>query len=172
MQKYGKIRKLPRLPTKKIAEKFHTIPFCKIDYADFTRRTHFSHHPAGTRFCPFLSPLMAFEGVSCYHRALRSLKYSTIGSCSPSIFRFPRSFLIKRGRFLKKRGSFSKKRGRFSEKRWTFSKKRRSFFQSPPREDFIQQIGTQKSRRWKSCKIRSSTFNCENRQLSSMDTQL
>ena len=33
MQKYGKIRKLPRLPTK-IAEKFYTMPFCQIDYAD------------------------------------------------------------------------------------------------------------------------------------------
>ena len=39
---------------------------------------------------------------------------------------------------------FLKKRGRFSKKRWTFSKKRRSFFQSLPREDFSQQIGTQK----------------------------
>ena len=72
----------------------------------FCSYSPFSHHPAGTRFCSFLSPLMAFEDVSSYHRALRSLKYSTIGSCSPSIFRFPRSFLIKRGRFLKKRGSF------------------------------------------------------------------
>ena len=165
MQKYGKIRKLPRLPTKKIAEKFHTMLFCYIDYASFTHIAHFSHHPAGTRFCSFLSPLMAFEDVSCYHRALRSLKYSTIGSCSPSIFRFPRSFLIKRR-------SFSKKRRRFSEKRWTFSKKRGSFFQPSPRKDFSQQIETQKSRKWKSCKIRSSTFNCENRQLTSMDTQL
>ena len=102
----------------------------------FCSYSPFSHHPAGTRFCSFLSPLMAFEDVSCYHRALRSLKYSTIGSCSPSIFRFPRSFLIKRGRFLKKRGSFS-------EKRWTFSKKRGSFFQPPPREYFSQQIETQ-----------------------------
>ena len=102
--------------------------FCYIYYAIFIHIAYFSHYPSGTRFCSFLSPLMAFEGVSCYHRALRSLKYSTIGSCSPSIFRFPRSFLIKRGRFLKKRGSFSKKRGRFSEKRWTFSKKRGSFF--------------------------------------------
>ena len=136
MQKYGKIRKLPRLPTKKIAEKFHTMLFCYIDYASFTHIAHFSHHPAGTRFCSFLSPLMAFEDVSCYHRALRSLKYSTIGSCSPSIFRFPRSFLIKRR-------SFSKKRRSFSEKRWTFSKKRGSFFQPPPREYFSQQIETQ-----------------------------
>ena len=102
----------------------------------FCSYSPFSHHPAGTRFCSFLSPLMAFEDVSCYHRALRPLKNSTIGSCSPSIFRFPRSFLIKRGRFLKKRGSFS-------EKRWTFSKKRGSFFQPPPREYFSQQIETQ-----------------------------
>ena len=137
MQKYGKIRKLPRLSTKKIAEKFQIAPFCYIDYASFTLTAHFSHHPSGTRFCPFLSSLMAFEGVSCYHRALRSLKYSTIGSCSPSIFHFPRSFSKKRGRFLKKRRSFSKKR-------WTFSKKRGSFFLSPPREDFSQQIETQK----------------------------
>ena len=132
--------------------------FCYIDYASFTHIAHCSHHSAETRFCPFLSPLMAFESVSCYHRTLRPLKNSTIGSCSPPIFRFPRSF-------LKKRRSFSKKRGRFL-------KKRGSFFQSPPREDFSQQIETQKSRKWKSCKIRSSTFNCENRQLSSMDTQL
>ena len=104
--------------------------FCYIDYASFTHIAHFSHHPAGTRFCSFLSPLMAFEDVSCYHRALRSLKYSTIGSCSPSIFRFPRSF-------LKKRGSFSKKRGRFSEKRWTFSKKRRSFFSVTSEKRFL-----------------------------------
>ena len=90
----------------------------------------FSHHPAETRFRPFLSPLMAFEGVSCYHRTLRPLKFSTIGSCSPPIFHFPRNFL--------------KKRGRFSEKRWTFSQKRGSFFQSPPRKDFSQQIETQK----------------------------
>ena len=130
MQKYGKILKLPRLPTKKIAEKFHTIPFCKIDYADFTRRTHFSHHPAGTRFCPFLSPLMAFGEISCYHRILRPLKCSTIGSCSPSIFRFPRSF-------LKKRRSFSQKRRRFSEKRWTFSEKRGSFFSIPSERRFL-----------------------------------
>ena len=97
----------------------------------------FSHHPAETRFRPFLSPLMAFGEISCYHRALRPLKFSTIGSCSPPIFRFPRSFLIKRR-------SFSKKRRRFSEKRWTFSKKRGSFSQPPPREDFSQQIETQK----------------------------
>ena len=95
--------------------------FCYIYHANFTHVAHFSHYPSGTRFCPFLSPLMAFEGVSCYHHTLRPLKCSTIGSCSPSIFRFPRSFLKKRGRFLIKRG-------RFSEKRWTFSKKRRSFF--------------------------------------------
>ena len=130
MQKYGKIRKLPRLPTKKIAEKFHTMLFCYIDYASFTHIVHFSHHPAGTRFCSFLSPLMAFEDVSCYHRALRSLKYSTIGSCSPSIFRFPRSF-------LKKRRSFSKKRRRFSEKRRTFSKKRGSFFSALSERIFL-----------------------------------
>ena len=122
MQKYGKIRKLPRLPTKKIAEKFHTMLFCYIDHADSTRITRFSHHPAGTRFCPFLSPLMAFEGVSSYHRALRPLKFSTIGSCSPPIFHFPRNFLKKRGRFSKKRGSF---------------------FQPSPRKDFSQQIETQ-----------------------------
>ena len=65
---------------------------------------------------------MAFEGVSSYHRALRPLKFSTIGSCSPPIFHFPRNFL--------------KKRGRFSKKRW-------SFFQSPPKEYFSQQIETQ-----------------------------
>ena len=106
----------------------------------FCSYSPFSHHPAGTRFCSFLSPLMAFEDVSSYHRALRSLKYSTIGSCSPSIFRFPRSF-------LKKRRSFSKKRGRFSKFRWTFSEKRGSFFQPPPRKDFSQQIETQKSRK-------------------------
>ena len=115
---------------KKIAEKIYTILFCYIDYASSTLITHFPHYPSGTRFRPFLSPLMAFEGVSCYHRALRSLKYSTIGSCSPSIFRFPRSFLIKRGRFLKKRG-------RFSEKRWTFSKKRGSFFSAPSEGRFL-----------------------------------
>ena len=89
----------------------------------------FSHHPAETRFCPFLPSLMEFGEISCYHRALLPLKCSTIGSCSPSIFHFPQSFLIKRGRF--------------SEKRWTFSKKRGSFFQPPPREDFSQQIETQ-----------------------------
>ena len=90
----------------------------------------FSHYPAETRFYPFLSPLMAFEGVSCYQRTLRPLKNSTIGSCSPPIFRFPRSF-------LKKRRSFSKKRGRFSEKRWTFSKKRGSFFSAPSERRFL-----------------------------------
>ena len=148
------------------------VLFCYIDYASFIHIVHFSHHPAETRFCPFLSPLMAFEGVSCYHRTLRPLKCSTIGSYSPPIFHFPRSFLKKRGSFLKKRRSFSKKRGRFSEKRWTFSKKRRSFFLSPPRKDFSQQIETQKSRKWKSCNLRSSTFNCENRLLSSINTQL
>ena len=121
---------------KKIAEKIYATPFCQVDYADFNRRTHFSHYPSGTRFCPFLSPLMEFEGVSCYHHSLRLLKCSTIGSCSPSIFRFPRSF-------LKKRRSFSKKRGRFSKFRWTFSEKRGSFFQPPPREYFSQQIETQ-----------------------------
>ena len=73
---------------------------------------------------------MAFEGVSCYHRTLRPLKCSTICSCSPSIFHFPRSF-------LKKRRSFSKKRGRFSEKRWTFSKKRGSFFSAPSEKRFL-----------------------------------
>ena len=104
--------------------------FCYIYYAIFIHIAYFSHYPSGTRFCSFLSPLMAFEGVSCYHRALRSLKYSTIGSCSPSIFRFPRSF-------LKKRRSFSKKRGRFSEKRWTFSKKHRSFFSVPSERRFL-----------------------------------
>ena len=104
--------------------------FCYIDYASFTHIAHFSHHPAGTRFCSFLSPLMAFEDVSCYHRALRSLKYSTIGSCSPSIFRFPRSF-------LKKRRSFSKKRRRFYEKRWTFPQKRGSFLSDPSEKRFL-----------------------------------
>ena len=113
MQKYGKISKLPRLSTKKIGGKFLNIRFCNVDHTSFILITHFSHSPSGTRFCPFLSPLMAFEGVSCYHRALRPLKYSTIGSCSPPILRFPQSFL--------------KKRRTFSKKRWTFSKKRRSF---------------------------------------------
>lgn len=80
--------------------------FCYIDYASFTLIAHFSHHPSRTRFCPFLSPLMAFGEISCYHRTLRPLKCSTIGSCSPSIFRFPRSFLIKRRSFSEKRGSF------------------------------------------------------------------
>lgn len=131
MQKYGKIRKLPRLPTKKIAEKFYTMPFCYIDYANFALIAHFSHHPAETRFCPFLSSLMAFGEISCYHRTLRPLKCSTIGSCSPSIFRFPRSFLKKRGSFLKKRGRFSEKRWTFSQKRWTFSRKAASFLITP-----------------------------------------
>ena len=96
----------------------------------FALIAHFSHHPAETRFCPFLPSLMEFGEISCYHRTLRPLKHATIGSCSPSIFRFPRSFLIKRGRFLKKRGSFS-------EKRWTFSKKRRSFFSVPSERRFL-----------------------------------
>ena len=104
--------------------------FCYIYYAIFIHIAYFSHSPSGTRFCSFLSPLMAFEGVSCYHRTLRPLKYSTIGSCSPSIFRFPRSF-------LKKRRSFSKKRGSFSEKRWTFSKKRGSFFSALSEKRFL-----------------------------------
>ena len=55
-----------------------------------------------------------------------------------------RSFLKKRWTFLKKSRTFLQKRGRFPKFRWTFSKKRRSFFQSLPREDFSQQIGTQK----------------------------
>ena len=56
-----------------------------------------------------------------------------------------RHFLKKRWTFLGKSRTFLQKRGRFSKKRWTFSKKRRSFFfQSPPKEDFSQQIGTQK----------------------------
>ena len=55
-----------------------------------------------------------------------------------------RHFLKKRWTFLKKSRTFLQKRGRFSKKRWTFSQKRRSFFQSPPREGFSQQIGTQK----------------------------
>ena len=110
--------------------------FCYIDHADSTRITRFSHYPSGTRFCPFQSPLMAFGEISCYHRTLRPLKCSTIGSYSPPIFHFPRSF-------LKKRRSFSKKRGRFSRKRRRFSEKRGSFFQFPPRKDFSQQMETQ-----------------------------
>ena len=124
--------------------------FCYIDYASFTHIAHFSHHPAGTRFCSFLSPLMAFEDVSCYHRALRSLKYSTIGSCSPSIFRFPRSFLKKRRSFSKKRRSFSKKRRSFSKKRRRFSEKRRSF--SKKRRRFSE-------KRWTFSKKRGSFFS-------------
>ena len=54
------------------------------------------------------------------------------------------TFLEKSRTFLQKRGRFSKFRWTFSKFRWTFSKKRRSFFQSPLREDFSQQIGTQK----------------------------
>ena len=73
---------------------------------------------------------MAFEGVSYYHRTLRPLKCSTIGSCSPPIFHFPRSFLKKRGSFLNKRRSFSQERGRFSEKRG-------SFFQPPSERIFL-----------------------------------
>ena len=118
--------------------------FCYIDHADPTRITRFPHYPSGTRFCPFLSPLMAFGEISCYHRTLRPLKCSTIGSYSPPIFHFPRSFLKKRRSFSKKRGRFSEKRWTFSKKRWTFSQKRGSFFQSPPRKDFSQQIETQK----------------------------
>ena len=113
------------------------MPFCHIDYASFAHIAHFSHYPSGTRFCPFLSSLMAFEGVSCYHRTLRPLKFSTIGSCSPPIFHFPRNFLKKRGSFLKKRRSFSKKRRRFSKKRRRFSKKRRSFFSVPSEGRFL-----------------------------------
>ena len=116
MQKYGKISKLPRLSKKKIEGKFYTMSFCYIDYASFTHIAHFSHHPSGTRFCHFLSPLMAFEGVSCYHRALRSLKCSTIGSCSPPIFRFPRTFLKKRGNFLKKTSEIFRKTLDFFQK--------------------------------------------------------
>ena len=60
-----------------------------------------------------------------------------------------RHFLKKRWTFFEKSRTFLQKRGRFSKKRWTFSKKRRSFFQSPPREDFSQQIGTQKKQEMK-----------------------
>ena len=60
-----------------------------------------------------------------------------------------RHFLKKRWTFLGKSRTFLQKRGRFSKKRWTFSKKRRSFFQSLPREDFSQQIGTQKKQEMK-----------------------
>ena len=74
----------------------------------------------------------------------------------------------------------SQKTSEFFQKTWEifrktldfFQKTSEFFFQSTPREDFSQQIETQKSRKWKSCKLGSSTFNCENRQLSSMDTQL
>ena len=97
----------------------------------------FLQHPAETRFRPFLSPLMEFGEISCYHRTLRPLKCSTIGSSSPSIFRFPRSFLKKRRSFSKKRRSFSKKRGRFSEKRGSFLKKRGSFFSVPSERIFL-----------------------------------
>ncbi len=88
------------------------MPFCHIDYASFAHIAHFSHYPSGTRFCPFLSSLMAFEGVSCYHRTLRPLKHA-ITRRQFSIYsllfcHFPRSFL---------------------KKRWTFSQKSSEFFQ-------------------------------------------
>ena len=88
-------------------------------FAKSILKAHFSHDPSGTRFCAFLSPLMTFGEISCYHRTLRPLKYSTIGSCSPPIFHFPQSFL---------------------KKRRTFSKKRRSFFLPTPRGSYKQQI--------------------------------
>jgi len=55
-------------------------------------------------------------------------------------------------------GHFSKNLGRFSKNVGDFPKNVGVFFQSPPREDFSQQIGTQKSRKWKSYKLRSSIF--------------
>ena len=113
MQKYGKIRKLPRLPTKKLQKNFRWYYF-----ATYTMQFSFTYPifrttPLERGLALFYPTLMAFESVSCYHRTLRPLKCSTIGSSSPSIFRFPRSF-------HKKRRSFSKKRGRFSEKRGSF----------------------------------------------------
>jgi len=53
MQKYGKIRKLPRLPTKKIAEKFYTMLFCYIDYASFAHTVHFRTTPLERGFALF-----------------------------------------------------------------------------------------------------------------------
>ena len=111
--------------------------FCYIYYAIFIHIAYFSHYPSGTRFCSFLSPLMAFEGVSCYHRALRSLKYSTIGSCSPSIFRFPRSFLIKRGRFLKKTWEFFQKTWEIFRKTLDIFPKTWEFFSFPSEKRFL-----------------------------------
>ncbi len=107
----------------------------------------FSHHPAGTRFCPFLSPLMAFEGVSCYHRTLRPLKHAItrrkFSIYSLLICHFPRSFLKNVGDFPKNVGDFSKNVGDFPKNVGHFPKNVGVFFQSPPREDFSQQIETQ-----------------------------
>jgi len=63
------------------------------------------------------------------------------------------------GHFSKNLGRFSKNVGDFPKNVGLFPKNVGVFFQSLPREDFSQQIGTQKSRKWKSCKLRSSTFN-------------
>ena len=107
-------------------------------------------------FCRVLLHLIVKTGFMSLKYFLNLHHFSSI---SRRLSVNARHFLKKRWTFLEKSRTFLQKRGRFSKFRWTFSKKRRSFFQSLPREDFSQQIGTQKSRRWKSSKHRSSTFN-------------
>ena len=139
--------------------------FCNLDYAGLCCKAHFSPKSPRTRFGAFC-PLLPFLLHLIVKTGFMSLKYFLNRHHFSSI---SRAFLgdcqwmlgtssKKRWTFLKKSRTFLQKRGRFSKFRWTFSKKRRSFFQSPPREDFSQQIGTQKSRKWKSYKLRSSIF--------------
>ena len=135
--------------------------FCNLDYAGLCCKAHFSPKSPRTRFGAFC-PLLPFLLHLIVKTGFMSLKYFLnrhhFSSISRRLSVNARHFLNKRSTFLEKSRTFLQKRGRFSKFRWTFSKKRRSFFQSPPREDFSQQIGTQKSRKWKSYKLRSSIF--------------
>ena len=105
---------------------------------------------------------MAFEGISCYHRAIRPLKHAItrrqFSIYSLLICHFSRSFLKKHRSFSKKRGSFLKKTWELSQKNvglfpknvgdfpknvGHFPKNVGVFFHPPPREYFSQQIETQ-----------------------------
>ena len=130
MQKYGKIRKLPRLPTKKIAEKFYTMPFCYINYAKLTRRTHFSHYPLWNEVFSFSIP---FDGVwrifmlSSHFATSKMRHYRKLFSTN---FPLPSELSQKTSEFFQKTWEIFRKTLDIFQKTW-------EFFSAPSERRFL-----------------------------------
>ena len=150
MQKYGKIRKLPRLPTKKSQKNFIRCYFAIQTTQDHTIKPIFRPN-LPERYLGLFGPFCRVLLHLIVKTGFMSLKYFLnlhhFSSISRRLSVNARHFLKKRWTFLKKSRTFLQKRG--------------SFFSVPSERRFLTaNRNTKKSRKWKSSKHRSSTFNC------------